>query len=440
MMNVTTLAPRHRVLMVTYGESVASLPPMFHEGAALAAAGFEVESLHIAPASGSDGVDTNVPGFTSRRFRLRARNLFHGLFGRATANRGVAALQYASTYAEYVGKAFLLALRFRADVYEAHDLPALLPTVLAAKMRGKPIIYRAHELFSETHAVVRFARFWRLLDRALVPLCDEVVTPDDFRSRIYHEEFRAKRLPLTVRNCPPYRPPIESTRLRDELERRGIAFSTVVLYQGLIDSMRCIEEIAEATRHFGEGVILVVLGSGFGKWADPAAALAPYERIVVLPRVPYEELPAFTASADIGILLYRNDCRNNYYCAPNKVFEYMMMGLPVIAPSFPGMVGLVEGEQLGSCVDPERPMEIAAAVNRMAGDREGRARMRERGLRLSIELYNWEHESRLLLELIRSLCARDASRDAGGAHGAGAGEGSDRRSQAVQEGVGGDAR
>jgi glycosyltransferase involved in cell wall biosynthesis len=376
---------------------------MFNEGASLAGAGFEVEFLCLASSGASSPPDAQVPNLHTRRFAVHARRLFHNRFGMAAPGRRLAAVQRLLSYAEYVVKAFGHALAARADLYVAHDLPPLLPTVLAAKIRRKPVVYHAHELWSETHARVPFARFWRLIDRALVPLCDEVVTPEENRSRIYREEFGARRQPLTVRNCPPYRSPIASTRLRDELERRGIAFATVVLYQGLIDSMRCIEEMAEATRYFDEGIVLVIIGGGWGKWADAPSRLAGYERIVLLPRVAYEDLPPYTASADIGILFYRNDCRNNYYCAPNKLFEYMMMGLPVIAANYPGMQALVEGEAVGLCVNPEDPNEIAGAVNRMAADPEARRTIRANGLRLSMERYNWENEFRPLVERYRAL-------------------------------------
>src|SRR6185295_3422226 len=303
-----------KVCMVTYGDSAGSLPPLLHEGLSLAAAGFEVESVHgKANASGSD---THAPGFKSVRFPVRVRELFRALPGEGAA---LGPLQQLLSYGEFVLKAAVTAWRAGADLYEAHDLPALLPTLLAARLRGKPLVYHANELFSETHAQVGFAWFWRGLDRMLVPRCDEVVTPDEHRGRIYREEYGARHEPLTVRNCPPYRPPIESsTRLREELLRRGVQAKTIVLYQGLVDSMRCIEEIAEASRSFDEGVVLAILGSGFGAWADPASRLEGHDRIVVLPRVPYEEVAPYTASADMGILLYRNDCRNNYYCAPNK--------------------------------------------------------------------------------------------------------------------------
>lgn len=396
---------RPKVCMVSYGESNTTLPPMFNEALSLAEAGFEVESIALAASPGGPMVETYAAGFSTRRFHLRTRGFFHARLGHSVANPAVAALQYVLSYAEFVARAAVRAWRSRADAYTAHDLPALLPTLLAAKARGRPLVYRAHELYPETHARVRFAWFWRLLDRVLVPRCDEVVTPDENRSRIYREELGARSPPLTVRNCPPYRPPVESTRLRDELSRRGVACSTIVLYQGLVDSMRCIEEIAEASRHFDDGVVLVIMGGGFGAWADPGARLADHARIVVLPPVPYRELAPYTASADVGVLLYRNDCRNNYYCAPNKLFEYMMMGLPVVAPSFPGMARIVAGDDVGLCVDPSRPEEIAAAVNRLARDPAARARMRANGLRLSQERYNWRVESEPLLERYRALVA-----------------------------------
>ena len=410
---MTTDSPstrKRKVCMTTYTDSYFGIPPMFNEGVSLARAGFEVESFGLAPGSASASSEEHVPGFTTRRFPVRSRNFFHAIFGHATRGRGFPIVRYLLSYVEFVLKTTAHAWRSRADLYEAHDLPALLPMMMAAKLRGRPIAYHAHELWSEASAEDRFARVWRLLDRALVPHCDLVVTPEENRSRILHEEFGAKQPPLTVHNCPTYRPPIESTRLRDELARRGVAASTVVLYQGLIDSRRCIEEIAEATRHFEDGVVLVMLGPGYGRWANPAAVLAGYDRIVVLPPVPYEELLQYTASADVGILLYRNDCRNNYYCAPNKVFEYAMTGVPVIAADYPGIKALVEGEAIGSCVNPDEPAEIAAAVNRIALDPENRARMRANGLRATRERYNWESEFRPLLERFEALLAAGAER------------------------------
>ena len=169
---------KRKVCMVTYQESPTGLPPMFNEGVSLAGAGFDVESLCLGGET-TPAEEQHAPGFRTRRFPVRTRKFFHSVLGHATRNPAVAAVQYVLSYGEYVTKAFAGAVGSGADLYEAHDLPALLPALLAAKVRRRPVLYRAHELWSETHAKVRFAGFWKLMDRSLVPLCDDVVTPED---------------------------------------------------------------------------------------------------------------------------------------------------------------------------------------------------------------------------------------------------------------------
>jgi glycosyltransferase involved in cell wall biosynthesis len=80
----------------------------------------------------------------------------------------------------------------------------------------------------------------------------------------------------------------------------------------------------------------------------------------------------------------------------------------MIAANYPGLVSLVEGEDVGLCVAPESPPAIAAAVNRLAADPERRERMSANGLRLTKDRYNWEVESTPLLQLYGSLASTDA--------------------------------
>jgi glycosyltransferase involved in cell wall biosynthesis len=115
-----------------------------------------------------------------------------------------------------------------------------------------------------------------------------------------------------------------------------------------------------------------------------------------MPHVRYEDLMKYTASASAGFLFYRNTCRNNYYCAPNKLYEYMMMGLPIITCDYPGLRQVVEGEGIGLCVNPEDPEAIAGAVNRLVSHPDAYATMKANCLRLAKTRYNWEQEFALL--------------------------------------------
>jgi glycosyltransferase involved in cell wall biosynthesis len=381
-----------KIWMLLYQPTPAYLPPMYHEAISLAADGAEVTAMCWRTDPAAPAEDRVGERFVVQYFLFRSLRFFERRYGLSPSGLFQSAIQYLTTYAEFVLRGIGAGLRARADLYEAHDLPALLPTAIAAMLHRRPLIYNAHELYPEMHARVKFSSIWKFLERCLVPRAAAVVTPEPNRSAIYAREYGARVTPLTVLNCPPYRKPLESSKIGDMLRERGVSFQTIALYQGLFDPSRCISELVEAAGALSKGVVLVLVGGGFGKWTDPQSAIGNRENVVVLPRVQYADLPAFTASADIGVFFYRNDCRNNYYCAPNKVHEYMMMGLPMVTVNYPGMRTIVEEGGIGLCVDPEKPAAIAGAINALAGDKERYAAMKARCLELARSRYNWENE------------------------------------------------
>ncbi len=387
---------RKKICMVVYLPNPSFLPPMYNGGMSLAQDGFDVDALCITSDPAAPLREEIRDGFTIHRLFIRSLKYFNDRYGLSPDSFFKAATQYIVTYAEFNIKVILAAIRLKADLYEAHDLPTLLPTYIAALIRRKPLVYHSHELYAEMHEKVRFAGLWKFLDRLLVPRAAVVVTPEENRSRIIFEEFGAKEMPLTVRNCPPYAPPIHSKKLREVLAERGFQPRTIVLYQGLFDNSRCMHEMIKASEYFNDDTLLVLVGSGFLDWKSPEKIIGNSKKVVVLPRVGYTELSLYTASADIGMLFYRNNCRNNYYCAPNKVHEYMMMGLPVVTNNYPGISALVEGEGIGKCVDSESPQEIAKAVNAIAGDLKNYEIMKRKCLDLSKSKYNWEEEFKKL--------------------------------------------
>ena len=87
-----------------------------------------------------------------------------------------------------------------------------------------------------------------------------------------------------------------------------------------------------------------------------------------LPTVPLAELLAWTASADIGVQPIRNTCLNHLSTDSNKLFEYAMAGLPVVASDFPEIRRVVEAHDIGLLFDPETPGELAGALGRLIAD------------------------------------------------------------------------
>jgi len=111
----------------------------------------------------------------------------------------------------------------------------------------------------------------------------------------------------------------------------------------------------------------------------------------------------YTASADVGIHLIENTCLNHYYCLPNKLFEYMMVGLPVVMSDFPEMGKVVREAQVGLLVDPADPVQVAEALERLLSDERLRRRFSEHGLKAAKEQYNWERESSKLEQVYLDL-------------------------------------
>lgn len=395
---------RRKICMVTYVPDPADLPPLLNKARSLVRCGHEVLVLCHTDRPDLPHRERYDGGLDIVRIYSRTRRFFKKAYGLSPRSTFVAFIQYVVTYAEYNLRVLGCALRAGADLYEAHDLPTLPATLVASRIRRRPILYQAHELHAETHRHVRFAAFWRFLERSLVPLVDTVLTPEENRSRIMKEEAGAQGWPLTVMNCPPYRPPLRTDRLRKALRERGLRARFIVLYQGLFDDDRCIKELIASAQHFADGIVLVLMGSGYGAYADLAPLITDPARVAVLPRVHYDQILEYTASADAGVLLYRNTCRNNYFCAPNKIHEYMMMGLPVVANDYPGMKKLVDGERVGFAIDGEDPRLIADAVNRLADPAGPHREFRENALRAARDRYNWEQQfARLEAEYLRLL-------------------------------------
>jgi len=116
------------------------------------------------------------------------------------------------------------------------------------------------------------------------------------------------------------------------------------------------------------------------------------KNVTFLPWVPYEEKERLTSAASIGVITYL-PYSNNTSCLPNKLFDYMLVGMPVVASNFPLYREVVEPSRCGLIVDPSRPEEIAEAMTYLIEHPDEARAMGERGLRAVRERYNWEGQS-----------------------------------------------
>jgi glycosyltransferase involved in cell wall biosynthesis len=293
-----------------------------------------------------------------------------------------------------------IAVRQLPDFYHSHDLETLLPALAAGRIRRRPVIYDAHELTSEQgdpRSMRKAVERW--LERRLLPRVDYLIAPNAPRSEVYARRCELRNPPVIIRNCPPTTQVPRSDLLREKL---GLSPETrIVVYHGALMEGRALDQLVAAAREFDPDIGLVLIGAEttyFQSVLKPLARSIP-RRVHVIPFVEPDRVLDYVASADLGVVIYQNINLNNYLCAPTKLYEYLMVGLPVVASNFPEMLDLFSQFPVGRSFDPDDPSSIAAAINAFfrTGD-EDRLEI-EAAVQRARRQFTWEQESRKLLEI-----------------------------------------
>ena len=308
------------------------------------------------------------------------------------------------SYPAFWRQARQLLLEVRADVYHAHDLDALWPAALAARRRDVPLIYDSHEFWTEQSSLVDrplIRHFWALLERRLFRQVHRTITVGASIAKALQERYGLREVTV-VRNLPCYRPPMPSDRIRTELKLS--AGRPVVLYQGGFLTDNGLAEQIEAITGLHEDLALVLVGDGPREAAlkEQVRSRKLGNRVYFIPRVPFGELHSYTCSADLGLCLIKGTGRSFYYSMPNKLFEYLMAGLPVLASDFPDMRAVVEESGAGLVANPLDLRDIREKVQSILADSTRRLTYRQAAL-AAAQRYNWEEEAPRLLALYAEL-------------------------------------
>ncbi len=240
-------------------------------------------------------------------------------------------------------------------------------------------------------------------ERRWAHAADAVIQVSEPYAQMMERDLGLTDLPV-VRNCPDRWNPPEPRpdRFRELL---GIPRDTaVVLYQGLLISDRGIEQAMDAILEVPNAV-LVLMGFGYqdgrnSSWDDyqRRAAQAPWKgKVHVVEPVAPNELLGWSASSDIMIMTYPDNSENHRYVTPQKLWEAMAAGVPVVASDLPGMAPIITGTGCGVLCDPSSSASVATAIRQLLDEGpEGLRARGERGLQAAHETYNWAAQFEVL--------------------------------------------
>ena len=231
------------------------------------------------------------------------------------------------------------ALDFDADIYHVHDLPCLKAGYHAARFRNVPLVYDAHELYyAQTVLPLNLQKLYFRMEKKYIKYPDVSITVNPLSAGLMAERYKVKQ-PEVIMNCAESLIEIDSEEAKKKLRTKGNIPERykIVLYQGWISQERNIETLIQGVKYFPKEACLAIIG--YGEHENVLRNLAEKEnvneRVFFLGAVPSDEMLSLTAGADLGVIPYLPIDDNHKYCSPNKFFEFILAGVPVITGDLP---------------------------------------------------------------------------------------------------------
>lgn len=293
-------------------------------------------------------------------------------------------------------KALRKAIKINADIYHLHD-PELIPIGLKLKKIGKKVIFDAHEdipkqLLSKDYLHPFSAKilscFFLIFEKVSLQRLNFIVaaTPNIYEK---YADWRLKV--IDINNYPV----IQEFQSQADYQNRPHE----VAYVGGISAARGVKEVIRSLSHCRKGVRLNLAGN-FSSAAlrDEVLRYPRWHAVNALGFLDREKVKATLGRSRAGIVTFL-PFSNHIDAQPNKMFEYMAAGIPVISSDFPLWRNIIEGNHCGLCVNPLDSKEIARAIDWII-DNPGKAeKMGRNGQKAVLKKYNWNIEEKKLLKL-----------------------------------------
>lgn len=308
--------------------------------------------------------------------------------------------------------AFILAKcrQFPADVVHVHDLPLLRHGATIAKERGIPLVYDAHEIYYEQECFTpKQKRRLKRDERRYIEQVDIFITVNDNIADYF--QTLHKRRPLVLMNS------VETPTTGFDVESRNLLRkraglpddARIVLYQGWFSPERNLLALIQAAEYFAENIFLVMIG--YGEYEkDLRAALENKSwanKVRFIGRIESEEIMPYTAGANLGIIPYQAIDLNHQLCSPNKFFEFVQAGIPVVAQDLIFFRDMAQKYGVVRVGNLSNAASISYEINSVLGDYPRLEQMRE-ACKCAAKILNWEVEAAKLLKAYEKLAVEKA--------------------------------
>ncbi len=301
-------------------------------------------------------------------------------------------------YAEFNIRLFFYLLFRKSDILLANDLDTLLPNYLISKLKRIPLAYDNHEYFTGMPELLKRPRVravWKAIEKNIFPKLKYLYTDNDAKKKLFEDEYHV--LVKVVKNVPVYTPIVEQAT-------STIIFPTdkkILIYQGIgINIHRGAEELTEAMQYLDDSYVLYFVGSGdvIDVLKATVNQLNLERKVIFTGKVPFQELQQYTRKAHLGFTLDKPISDNYIYSLPNKLFDYVHAGVPVIAARLQEVEKMITKYAIGTFVESHDPKHIADVI-KASFDTPGRLEEWKANLPLAAREVNWQNEEKVLLSI-----------------------------------------
>jgi glycosyltransferase involved in cell wall biosynthesis len=302
-------------------------------------------------------------------------------------------------YFEYNLRLFFYLLKSEVDVFVSNDLDTLPANYLASRIRRKPLVYDSHEYFTEVPELIGrpvIKTIWTWLEKMLVPRVDAAYTVCDSIAEVYRDLYKVDF--KVVRNLPVCSATETIIDPMTSSHRMGNS-SKVILYQGALNLGRGVGTAIRAMQYL-EGVELWLAGDGdlTSQLKELVVEMKLESKVKFLGRLPLHQLHEVTCQADLGISLEEDLGLNYRFALPNKLFDYIQAGVPVLVSNLPEMRRIVERYQVGMIAETYQWEEVSELMNTALFDQE-KSQVWKQNLPKAAKELCWENEEKVLRQV-----------------------------------------
>ena len=303
-------------------------------------------------------------------------------------------------YAFFNIRLFLYLLFRKVDILLANDLDTLLANFLVSRIRKVTLIYDSHEYFTGVPEIQNrpFVRkVWQTIERWIFPKLKHIYTVNQSIARIYEKKYNVNV--EVVRNVS-YKWNRSENCSRKRLGLPANRF--IVILQGSgINIDRGAEE-AVLSMQYLDNTILLIIGDGdiVKNLKQMVSEQGLESKVKFMEKVPYNILMNFTCAADVGITLDKATNLNYKYSLPNKLFDYIQAGVPVLASQIVEVENIIKSYNIGDIIDNHNPEHIASKLKNMLSDMD-RMQLWKKNLHKAREELCWENEQGKITEIFR---------------------------------------